>query len=80
MTSRDYDPIFCACGAQWHGKATASPEIEVHTERWIQRRFDHEHQLCGPITHQQFRKWFNCACAVCRAQRLAERVGMQRTR
>lgn len=57
--------VFCACGAQWHGRAvqTAAFVIAIH-----ERRASHE---CRIISHEQFRQQFPCSCAPCKAARAA---------
>jgi hypothetical protein len=58
--------IYCACGAQWHGKYVVSgaPAIAAHQARWK------AHDLrCWSVPHDWYRRRFKCLCAACVAER-----------
>lgn len=62
-----YESVYCACGAQWHGKYTKSPVIEAHKLR--ARQLDLKVNLCQMIAHATYVKHFRCACSECKASR-----------
>jgi hypothetical protein len=52
--------VYCACGAQWHGRylVSAAATIEAHAKR------------CGaPLSHDDYRARFRCACVACSEER-----------
>ena len=71
------DSVFCACGAQWHGKyvVRAQSVIAIHAGRG---RVHHEQ--CEPVSHDWFRQRFRCQCAACGVDRAEERAERARQR
>jgi len=59
--------IFCACGAQWHGKYATGLVIEAHRRR--ADGVEPNRIGCRIISHDDFKAFHRCACAECRPRR-----------
>jgi ribosomal protein S27AE len=59
-TTATTESIYCACGAQWHGRYTRSAVISDHKERWATGKCG-----CRYVIHATFAKHFKCKCDEC---------------
>jgi hypothetical protein len=50
--------VYCACGAQWHGKHTMSLVIADHQARSGDGR-------CHMLAHSLYKERFRCQCPAC---------------
>lgn len=62
--------VFCACGAQWHGKYIHSAAIASHRERGKTGKLG-----CRIIeNHADFASRYECQCMACDVRRAATRL------
>jgi len=62
------DSIYCACGAQWHGRYTTSPIIHAHRLGGYNAALPYCGHQCVLISHKEYKARYRCHCDRCKVQ------------